>query len=99
MILPLRLKLIAHFRTVIAERSDYHAHKLTPEEEDFIAAALADFSYRAINKYIMGSKEHNPSNSPQDSFLHAVHHRQELDNEIIDLLFYQEGAKYKERKD
>lgn len=74
---------------------DKYKHSLPDVEREFIIVSIRNFVSSAIEKYILGSKEHGNPEVPEETFLNSVDHLTELGNEIPDLFWYHAAAKYK----
>ena len=85
--LLLRDQLKGTIASILAERMAYHDHSLTWMDHDFLVASLTDFTYDAIDKFLLGGKEHG-----EGTFVTDVDHGRELSAEIIDLFFYHKAS-------
>ena len=77
---------------LLRQRETTHSIGLPADEYHFVIKTLRDFVSDSIDKYLLGAKEHADR---QRSFLSpAFDKNKEIHNEIIDLLFYNEGERH-----
>lgn len=81
---------------LIRDHERFYNYTLSDSDRLFLVDTVDKFVEQSIQKFIHGGMEHNPDGD--EPFLTSVDHAREMDNEIIDFLFYHAANKHKTNK-
>ena len=75
-------------KEMIEEREAHIDYRLPAKDKAFLIWMIADYTLHTIEKFVVGSAQHNPESSVEKSFMVGCNHMIELEKELNDLLPY-----------